>query len=106
MPLLQLTSAHRTTALGFVTGSLLVLLLAWQLSFKQTAIEKAFVAVNQSVVDITELNIDFSDFDQALPATLLQLGELSAWLDAATPVLSGSFDHTFIPQSRAPPILL
>ena len=106
MQLLQLTSIPRNRVLGFVASTLLMLLLAWQLSFKATAIEKTFVGVNQSVFDVTELSVDFNDFDQAIPATQFQRGEFTGWVDADTVVLPATSSHVLVPQSRAPPAQL
>jgi hypothetical protein len=106
MQLFNLTSAQRSKALVFVASTLLMLLLAWQLSFKTTASKNTFVAANQSVVDITELRLNFNDFEQTIPATPLQLGEFSGWVKPVSTLLTATFSHIAIPQSRAPPVPL
>ena len=106
MQLLQLTSIPRNRVLGFVTGTMLMLLLAWQLSYTTAPSKNGFVAATQSVVDITELRLNFNDFDQAIPATLLQLGELCGWVAPITALLTATYSQIAVPQSRAPPALL
>lgn len=105
MQLLDITSV-RNKALGLVTSAMLMLLLSWQSNFKTTFLEKSFVAASQSVADATEVSVDFSDFDPAIPVTAFQFGELFGWLEVIVALQFTPFSHTFIPQSRAPPVFL
>tara|TARA_R110000868_G_scaffold144840_8_gene364278 strand:+ start:2633 stop:2953 length:321 start_codon:yes stop_codon:yes gene_type:complete len=100
------TSVSRNKALSFVSGIVLLLLLSWQVNLKTTALEKSFVGVNQSIIDVTEIGIDISDFDHAIMTSTLVFGELTGWVEAITDLNFKPANSIFVPQARAPPALL
>jgi hypothetical protein len=100
------TSVSRNKALSFVSGIVLLLLLSWQVNLKTTTLEKSIGGLNHSIVDVTEVGIDFNDFDHVITAKALVFGELTGWVAADTHLHFKPSNSIFVPQARAPPALL
>lgn len=96
----------RTKTLGLLTCAVLLLLLGWQSNLTSSHSEQSFVVATQSVIDVSTDGLDSNDIDPVLLQSLLLFDELAQWGELTLSQLRAPASHTFIPQSRAPPVFL
>jgi hypothetical protein len=103
---LLLFEAKRASVVGCFVSAFVLLLLAWQVSFKVNANENAYITVEQNIVPVFDLNDDEHDFDWLLPVTPSLPITVFTTLRKINAVDSFYSHALSVPQSRAPPSIL
>ena len=105
MQLFDITSI-RTKALSLITSAVLMLLLGWQSNLKSTQFEKSYAAASQATADASKESLDLNDFDPAVLLSALPFELQNHCCEIVVALQTSPFSHSYIPQSRAPPVFL
>jgi hypothetical protein len=103
MKVLAVIAKKRVPLAGFVSSTIVMLLLSWHLSFKTNASEVACISVEQNVLPVIDVSIDDHDFDWAVPIKSSFKLTQTATSPNFNVIPSLYSRQTALPFSRAPP---
>jgi hypothetical protein len=103
MKIMAVLATKRIPLAGFVSSTIVMLLLSWHVSFKVGASDNTYISVEQNVLPVLDISIDEHDFDWVV--------NVDASLKIDCCIASANFitlpsqylRRTAIPFSRAPP---
>ena len=94
---------QRLPYVGSVLSAFVLILLAWQVSFKVSASDHVYLTVEQNIVPVFDVNLEEHDFDWVIPVSSSINTAIYGNDETFSVIRSGYFHLRSIPQSRAPP---
>jgi hypothetical protein len=103
MKVLAVIANKRVPLAGFVSSTIVMLLLSWHVSFKANASEAACISVEQNVLPVVDVSIDDHDFEWAVPIESSFKFTQTTTSPNFSVIPSLYLRQTALPYSRAPP---